>query len=107
MEKFLYLEVSSSDYMMLPVKSIMAIDGASATSIEIFYQTLLADPTDETANDEQAKAVITVTSGEAKAFLEELAKAINLTPKNHIGFIDVEALPISATVASIGISGDA
>lgn len=105
MERYLYLEVSGTDYMMLPASRILAIDGASATSIEIFYQTLLADPTDETANDEQAKAVITVTSGDAKAFLHDLAEAINSLPKNHVGFIDVEALPTSATVASIGISG--
>jgi len=105
MERFLYLEVSSSDYMLLPVRQIMAIDGASATSIEIFYQTLLADPTDETANDEQAKAVITVSDGDAKAFLAELSEAINSNSKFHTGFINVEDFETSATVASIGISG--
>jgi len=105
MERYLYLEVSATDYMMLPASRILAIDGASATSIEIFYQTLLADPTDETAADEQAKAVITVASGAAKAFLHDLSAAINGLSKNHLGFIDVEALPTAATVASIGISG--
>ena len=107
MERYLYLEVSGTDYMMLPASRILAIDGASATSIEIFYQTLLADPTDETADDQQAKAVITVASGDAKAFLHDLAEAVNGVAKNHIGFIDVEALPTSATVDSIALTGGA
>lgn len=103
MNKFLYAEVSASDFMLLPVSSIVSIDGASATSILIYYNNLEADDTDAGAAEKLPIITITVTSGEAKAYLHDLAEAINSPAKSHTGFIDLEGLSTTGTVASIAV----
>tara|TARA_R100001509_G_scaffold125840_1_gene79318 strand:- start:1592 stop:1912 length:321 start_codon:yes stop_codon:yes gene_type:complete len=103
MENFLYAEVSSTDFMLLPVSSVIAMDGTSATNVDIYYKNLEADNTDATADDMLPKISVTVTTGEAKQYLKDLTQAMNMNSKNHTGFIDLEALPTAGTVASISI----
>lgn len=103
MEKFLYAEVSSTDYAVLPVSSVVFIDGTSATNIDIYYKNIEADGTDAGADEKLPKISITVASGDAKAYLHDLAQAINSVSKIHTGFIDLESLDTAGTVASIAI----
>jgi len=100
---FLYAEVSGTDFMLLPVSSVIAMDGTSATNVDIYYKDLQADSTDAGADEKFPKIAVTVTSGEAKKYLKDLTQAMNMNSKNHTGFIDLEALPTSGTVASISI----
>ena len=81
MNKFLYAEVSASDFMLLPVSSIVSIDGASATSILIYYNNLEADDTDAGAAEKLPIITITVTSGELKHICTILQKQLTLQQK--------------------------
>ena len=104
MEKILYGEVSSTNYIAIPVSSVVAIDGISATQIEIFYKNINADSSDATENHQLPKITVDVVSGDAKKFLQDLAKAINFSGAGFIGLIDLESLPTAATVSAIGIA---
>ncbi len=82
MNKFLYAEVSASDFMLLPVSSIVSIDGASATSILIYYNNLEADDTDAGLCEKLPIITITVTSGESlKHICTILQKQLTLQQK--------------------------